>query len=315
MKKTKPLSLIILGFLLFLPFVKISPAQGSYLGIKDDDEYLWDLSVYSENLGWYFDHNIDETLANFWPLEPMSSLTKVFYDWAGVMIYPPQSHWPFDVISLGTEETGTLFFPYDNTTITYTPVMATAGWQLHIRPEYNNFYYNGSWYIVNDTSSFLRQTLNLTLSFSPYGIMSVPFAPKTINWTSFIAEFLGVMNFKGGFYRNISATAKSNGYSLGVPVLGFENNTAPINISVTYNSNGVLGNYKFSIGEKILVKYALDVEPGIPQVLLTLLFITSLFTILMFAGVAISLIVSKKKKASREILEEIKKKNSSLGII
>lgn len=308
MKKTKPLSLIILGFLLFLPFVKISPAQGSYVGIQDGDEYLWKLSVYTANFGKYFDHNIDETLANLWPLEPIYTMTKVYIDWVYLREPLPQSHWPFDVIALGTEETGSLLFPFDNTIITYTPVMATAGWHLSRHPE-NNYYYNGTWYIVNDTSSFLRQTFNLLLAFSPYGIMSVPFAPKTINWTSFITKFLGVMNFRGGLYRNISATAKSNGYSLDVPALGFENNTVPIHISVTYNSNGVLKYYEFSSGGKILVKYTLYEKSVISQVVITIFVITFVSTVLMVVGLTIGLINSKKKKKSREILEGIKKKD------
>jgi hypothetical protein len=314
MKKTKPLSLIILLILLLLPFVKISPAQESYIGMQEGDEYLWKLSVYRGNFGRYFDYNVKETINKFWPLDPTINMERVYLDWVGWWIDPPQSHWPLNVTFIGPEATGTLLSPFDNTIITSTPAYGQFGWHLSRNPDYN-FYFPGVWYIVNDTSSFLRQTLNLTLSFSPYGIMYVPFAPKTINWTSFITEFLGVMDSKGGFYKNISATAKSNGYSLSVPALGFENNHIPINISVRYNSNGVLSYYEFSSGDIKLTKYWLHEPSDMPKVVLAVFIIVIILLILMVVGVTIGLTVFMKKKGSREALEGIKKKDSSLGIM
>jgi len=314
MKKTKPLSLTILLLLLLLPFVKISPAQESYIGIQDGHEYLWKLSVYRQNFGRYFGYNVKETLNNLLPLDPMITMERVYLDWVSWWIDPPQSHWPLNVTFIGPEATGALPSPFDNTIITSTPVYGQFGWHLSTNPEYG-FYYYGIWYIVNDTSSFLRQTLNLTLSFSPYGMMYVPFAPKTINWTSFITEFLGVMNSKGGFYKNISATAKSNGYSLNVPTRGFENNTVPINISVTYNSDGVLTYYEFSSEGIKLTKYTLHVPSGMPQLVLTVFVTVIVLLILMVVGVTIGLTVFMKKKESRKILERTKKKDSSLGIM
>ena len=259
MKKARQLILLTIGLLLFLPSIKVSPAQESYVGIQSGDEYLWRLGLFRDNWGDYFHDYLEGTLSNLMPLGPSSDLTAVYQDWViWRYISPPQSEWPFDVTAISTEETGIILFPFDNTTITSRSVNATAGWKLSGYPKINS-YYNGTWYIVNDTSSFLRQTLNLTLAFSPYGIMNVPFAPITINWTSFISEFLGIMKSRGGLYNNISATAYSNGYLLHVPVLGFENNYGAIDIYVKYNSQGVLDYYQFSYGGKILVNY------GFPQ--------------------------------------------------
>ena len=261
MKKMKKLYLLFLGLLLFLPFVKISPAQEDYIGVQDGNEYLWRLGIHKVNWGEYFMDNLEETLNILWPLGE-SDMTNVYLDWLPWHIDPPQSHWPFSIIAIGSEETGSLLFPFDDTIITATPVNATAGWELSNYNPYHS-YYNGTWYIVNDTSSFLRQTLNLTLSFSPYGMMGVPFAPKTINWAYFITEFLGVMNSRGAFYNSISATAKSNGYSLYVPPRGFENNSVAIDILVKYNSNGVLTYYEFKYGGKLLTNYWLYVPDTI----------------------------------------------------
>lgn len=137
--------------------------------------------------------------------------------------------------------------------------------------------------------------------------MNVPFAPTTINWTSFITEFLGVMNSKGGYYKNISATAQSNGYSLYVPTLGFENNTVPIGINLTYKPNGVLKNYEFFSGGKKLVKYWLYEPPVDPRVVLAIFVTTFVSVIIIFAAITTSLIVSMKKKRAPKTLEEIKK--------
>ncbi|HEC37748.1 MAG TPA: hypothetical protein ENI29_05885 [bacterium] len=261
MKKIKTLSKIILGLLLFIPFGKVSLAQESYVGIQNGDEYIWRLSMYAENWGSYFDDLVEGTLRNLLSLSPSSSLTQVYLDWIYYKFEtPPQSQWPFTITAVGPEETGTIFSPFDNTTITSTPINATTGWRLSAYPSVNS-YYNSTWYIVNDTSSFLRQTLNLTLAFSPYGIMSFQFAPTNINWTLFITEFLGVMNSRGGLYKNISATVRSNGYSLHVPALGFEQNSVAIDISVKYNSIGVLSDYEFSYGGKKLVKYWSYISP------------------------------------------------------
>jgi hypothetical protein len=63
------------------------------------------------------------------------------------------------------------------------------------------------------------------------------------------------MNFRGELYNNTSATAKSNGYSLNIPAWGYENNSIAIDIHVSYNSNGILTNYEFLYGGKLLVRY------------------------------------------------------------
>jgi len=288
MKKMKKLCLLFLGLLLFLPFVKVSPVQGSYVGIQEGNEYLWSLGLHSVNWEGYFMDNLEETLDNLWPLGDLHML-NVYLDWFVWQHDPPQSDWPFSITAIGSEETGTLLSPFDNTIITSTPVNATAGWEMPWYKQYHS-YYNGTWYIVNDTSSFLRQTFNLTLSFSPYGIMGVPFAPKTINWTFFITEFLGVMNSRGGFYNNISATAKSNGYSLNVPARGFKNNSVAIDIQVKYNSNGVLRYYEFKYGGKLLVNYWLYVPDLIDEGdVLTIIFGGGLLV-----GIALFVLIMKR---------------------
>jgi hypothetical protein len=249
--KLKKLSLVILGILLFLPFVSLANAQGSYVGVQNSDKFEWALTLNTENWDTYMTDDLETTLENLFH-SGSSNLTSVFYDWSAIAT-KPQSYWSLTNLAIGTETTGQILSPDDNTTITSTPVDVTFGWLIPTD--------SGNWeqtlYVVNDTSSFLRQTMNLSLAFSFYTMFDVFIVPTTINWVSFVSDFLGVMGSKGGLYQNISATAQSDGYgySLDVPALGFENNSVAINVNVKYNSKGVLSLYKFSYGGQTLLEF------------------------------------------------------------
>ena len=249
MNKIKRLSLAILVFLLFIPFIRISNAQGTYVGVQNGDEYEWALSVYTENWNTYITDDLGAALENLVPLGT-ANLNTVFNDWSSLP--SPQSYWPLKVTAVGVEEIGLLFSPDDNTTITSTPVNGTFGWVVSLS---DSLEWDEMWYLVNDTSSFLLQTVNLSRTFSPYSMFSVLFAPTTISWPSLVSDFLAEMTSKGGFYSNIAATAQSDGFLIDIPALGFENNSAAININVKYNSKGVLSAYRFSYGGKTLVDF------------------------------------------------------------
>ena len=262
MKKTKKLGFLFIGLLLFLPSVKFSPAQESYVGVQDGDKYLWKFGLHKINWGAYFEDQLEDILGNLWPLGGLN-MTPIYFDWFWVPVGPPQLYWPLNITSIGSEFPSTILIPYDNTTLTATPVYGRTGWHLSYEPDWN-VYYDGFWYIVNDTASFLRQTLNLTLAFSLYGIMNVPFVPKTIDWDLFVSLFEDVMNSKGGLYKNTSAIARSNGYSINVAPGGYENNTYTLEINVKYNSKGVLEEYEFIYGGGVLANYWLARADSIP---------------------------------------------------
>ncbi|MHA1987392.1 MAG: hypothetical protein ACW98D_12200 [Promethearchaeota archaeon] len=295
MGKTKTLSILIIGLLLFLPFIKVSTAQASYVGIQEGQQHVRKLSLYKGNWMEYFMDSLGDTLNNLFPLDSLSELTRVYTDWAVYYSPPPtyevRTTWPFTVNTIAPEQTGMILYPFDNTSMTSTAVYAEAGYQLNEV----SFLYDGTWYIVNETSSFLRQTLNLTLAFSPYGIMGVPFAPKTINWTIFIAEFLGVMSSKGGLYKNISATAQSNGYSLHVPIQGFETNSETIDIHVTYDSNGVFNSYEFLYGGKKLTQYRIPI-PANPTQLIEDDWELIIYSLFFVGGIGIFIVFIKRQK-------------------
>ncbi|MHA1915125.1 MAG: hypothetical protein ACW986_11585 [Promethearchaeota archaeon] len=289
MKKTIFVSIFIIGLFLFVPFANISSAQASYVGVREGNKIMWKLGVHTSAFQGYFVDDLEPTLGNLFPLGPTANLTTVYTDWLYWPSDPPQSYWYLNVTSLGPQVTGTLLSPYDNIQITSTPVYAKGGWTLSYNQGFGVLY-DGMWSIVNDTSSFLRQTLNLTLAFSPYGIMNVPLAPKFINWNLFITEFQFIMNSKGGLYNNVSAVALSNGYSLHIPAWGFENNSSPIDIEVKYNSNGVLNNYKFLYGGLILINYLIHVTPLIPEALI----LTIVWSVAIFAVIVIIVLIARK---------------------
>ena len=72
--------------------------------------------------------DLETTLENLFQVGP-SNLTRVFNDWSGISA-KPQSYWTLNGLTIGTEIMGQLFSPYDNTTITSTPVDGTFGWLI-----------------------------------------------------------------------------------------------------------------------------------------------------------------------------------------
>jgi hypothetical protein len=249
MIKAKRLSLVVIGILLFIPLLRFSNGQESYVGIKSGDKYGWVLSVYTGNWNRYYADDLESTLENLVPLGP-SNLSKVFNDWN--KLTPPQSYWTLSVTSIGFEKTGQLLSPNDNTTITSSQINGTFEWKV---PQDGNDKWDEIWYLVNDSSNFLRQTLNLTRAYSPYAMFSVLFAPKTISWSSLVIDFSTQMNNLGGWYKNVSAITKTNGFSLNIPTLGFENNSEAIKIDISYDIEGVLSLYEFSYGGLTLVNF------------------------------------------------------------
>ncbi|MFX1490355.1 MAG: hypothetical protein ACFFBI_14485, partial [Promethearchaeota archaeon] len=159
MKKTKILILGILGILFFIPFVRISNAQGSYVGIQNGDEFEWELNVHTGNWNTYLSDDLEDTLGNLVPLGGGLNLFKVFNDWSWDTT-PPQSLWQFTVTAIDVEEIGQILLPNDTTTITYTPVGGTFNW-INPVSRAKGEEWDNTRYIVNDTSSFLRQTLFL----------------------------------------------------------------------------------------------------------------------------------------------------------
>ncbi len=254
MKKTKIITISLLGLLLLIPFMTPTTA---YVPVAEEEEYLWELNQYNANFGQFFADNMSDVLGAIFNQSADFQIATVYSGWSWDDILP-QSSWPLTVKAILPENTSALlsdYFIFDN--ITYTPVFLGAGYNvLHWTP--SSLFYDDTWYIVNDTASFAAQSLYGAVAFSPYTLMGVPFGPNNINWT----EFVGLVNWgMGGHWTgdavNTTATALSDGYSLSVPAFGFGSNTLPLTINVTYTTDGILNNYTFEYGSLMLFFYEL----------------------------------------------------------
>ena len=258
---TKKIGIIILGILFYFSFSTFITAQSPYVGVQELTEYEWALSVYSGNWNAYQADDLEITLGNLVPLG-IYNLTRIYNDWGSIPSVP-QSVWPYTVTSIGSEVTGQIITPEGPKIFTSTPINGTAGYVVLSDP-LNKDYWDENLDIANNTTGFLQQTRNLSYIFSVYYMMAARFAPTSIDWSDLVNEYLMVMNSKGGVYMNISATSQSNGFLIHVPILGFQDNSVPIDINVTYNTNGVLTYYEFSYGQPLLKlelsNYLLELE-------------------------------------------------------
>ncbi len=260
MKKTKIITISILGLLLLVPFMTPTvAAPASYVPVAEEETYLWELSQYNTNFAQFFADNMSDVIATIFSQPIIWQIITVYTGWSWDSI-TPQSSWPLTVKAILPENTSTFLLPdyFIPDNITHTPVYLGSGYNVLHYPAASTFY-DDTWYIVNDTASFAKQSLFGGTATSPYMIMGVPFGPKNINWTEFVAVANGGMG--GGYWTgdavNTTVTALSDGYSLSVPISGYGSNTLPITINVSYNANSILDNYTFQYGALTLFYYEL----------------------------------------------------------
>lgn len=257
MKKTKIITISILGLLLLVPFMIPTKAAPTYVTVAEEEKYEWDLSQFNANFGQFFTDNMSNVLAALFFQPSGTDIATVYSGWSWDAT-TPQSSWPLTVTTISPENTSTLLSVWgipDN--ITSTQVDGDWGYTV-IHFLSSSSYYPWTWYIVNDTYSFALQNIFGGHAFSPYMLQEVPFAPKDINWTEFAATSQwGLTNYWGGLVGNTTITALSDGYSVFVPASGFGSNTLPITINVSYNANSILDNYTFQYGALTLFYYEL----------------------------------------------------------
>lgn len=256
MKKNKLITLSILGLLLLVPFMVPAKAvpPPSYVGVLEEEQISWIMYIHTSQYGQW---DIDNMSAAFTSIFGIDDFGVARVDW-GISSTPPQAYWPLTVTEILPEVTDdflSAYFIYDN--ITYTPLSTTYGY---------SYWTGGSigpstQIIVNDTVNFARQNLFGGMAMSPYWIMGVQLGPKNIDWSTFSGwANWGMANYWGGLAGNNTVTALSNGYSMSVPVNGFAlqnqfNNSLPITINATYNTDGILQSYTLEYGTALLYGY------------------------------------------------------------
>ena len=257
MKKNKLITISILGMLLLVPFmIPTVAAPASYVSVAEEEQHSWIMYIHFSN---YVQWDTDNMSAAFTAIYGVDDFGAVRAGW-GLIPTPPQAYWPVIINEINPEVTtdflSAAFIP-DN--ITHTPLSVTFGY---------NYWTGGltwptTWRIVNDTDSFAKQNLFGGMAISPTWVQDVQFGPNNINWATFVAT--ANWGLGGGYWphpltANTTVTEITNGYQLSVPVSGYAipgqfNNTMPITINVTYNTDGILQAYTMEYGTDLLYGY------------------------------------------------------------
>ncbi len=264
MKKTKIITISILASLLLVPFMipaaKAAPA--SYVGVAEEEYYKYDFTLNwaSGHAAWtgFLADGMSDTIGDLFQTPTSERLGAVYGSWYQWNL---NSMWSDTIDTILPENTSDILAVYGiPNNITYTEISTdVALWHIYdSEPGWV-----GSYNIVNDSASYALLSLYGGMAFSPMTLRWVAFAPNNMNWATFAATAqLGMTNYWGGLdplAANTTVTALADGYSIYVPIAGFENNTKTITINATYTSTGVLNKTTFEYGADLLYTYELDI--------------------------------------------------------
>jgi hypothetical protein len=268
MKKNKIFTLSILGLLLFVPFMMPATAAPSYVPVVKDEMYTHFMDIYYGDWTQFNADGMSDTTGDLFGIDAANRLAQIYDDWDDWLL---DSWWGTTIDTILPENTSDFlagaFIP---TNITYTEVLVDLTYWHIYGP---GPVWPGSLIIVNDSTNFALQSLYGGMAFSPMYLWSIPFAPNTINWAVFAGTAQwGMTNYWGAgnpLAANTTVTALADGYSMFVPVAGYENNTETITLNVTYNSNGILNWSSFEYGPDLLYTFALvdyDIDAVAPEI-------------------------------------------------
>jgi len=257
MKKTKIITISILGLLLLVPFMmptKAAPA--SYVPVAEEQQYYWTHSIKYGNWTIFTADDMSGALAKIFNTSLSDTMQILYNAWVGYYGSAIISWWPMTIIDILPENTSAFLNPDFSIpdTITHTPVNIDAGYEHLV----GAIYYSDTWYVVNDSASFAAQSLYGGAMMSPYGIIGVPFAPLNMDWAVFAAAAdAGMDNYWGGWAANTTVSALASGYSMSVPIGGYENNTLAITMKNTYTTGGILNYSSLTYGTLMITEWKL----------------------------------------------------------
>ena len=257
MKKTKIITISILGLLLLVPFMmptKAAPA--SYVPVAEEEQYYWTHSIKYGNWTQFTADGMSDAFVNIFNTSISDTMQILYTAWVGYWGYPIISYWPMTIDLILPESIDAFLNASFGITdvITNTPVNISAGYEHAV----GAVYYSDTWYVVNDSASFAAQSLYGGAMISPYGILGVPFAPLNMDWAVFAAAAdAGMDTYWGGWAANTVVTALPSGYSMSVPIGGYENNTLAITMKNTYTTGGILNYSSLTYGTLMITEWKL----------------------------------------------------------
>ncbi len=278
MKKTKIITISLLGLLMFVPLTTFAKAAvPAYVGLAVDDYFEWDhnINILESADGWALwntdnmtDHWAEpfgqaDAYASMWfiegavgkagPINPIyvysTEINDIFPDTGGI-----DGNW--DTYINSTEK-------YDSPGETL--INASNGYYLV--GELTNLPFETSYIIGNDSASFAEDTWYGVMATSAfwagkpgtyYFANSLFFAPTTIDWDDFAANCTDGLeagyDLIANYSYDLKVNALSNGFQLYSAADDFGNNSEAITINVTYDSDGVMEKYSFEYGDAVLTE-------------------------------------------------------------
>ena len=250
MKKAKIITISVLGLLLLVPFLAPVRAQvPSYVGVALGEKYEFAVNVYASNWAQWETDYMTAWWTPVWDHNPTgSNMTTIWDNTADWDTTPPQLIFFYDIDLI-----------LENTTLGQTLVNTSSGYLVPDWPLADDSYPT-SLTIGNDTAKFAAGSLYGGMATTSNWITNLPFAPKNVNWTEFVA--LGNWGLDAGMWwirdttfgwgYNITMSEIANGYSMYIPALGFGGNSLSITITTTYDSNGILSYSSFEYGSNLM---------------------------------------------------------------
>jgi hypothetical protein len=292
MKKTRIIAISLLGLLLFVPFIGFSRAQvPSHVGLTEGQHEEWDGYIYkgptdqvwaqwkadnmtarwSEAFGHtYYDSM--EAVYNLTDKAPIAPQFTMFYTVESII---PDTGGFDDNSDAGITPDETWASPGEtliNMSSSSGTFMDFSGW-----PYYDYFENGTGIFMANTTAGFAEDigygdmatsAIWATNMFNTGNMAflgwrldmnktnTILFAPNNVNWT----EFKDLVGLNLGFPvwlatgYSIKCRNLTNGFMLHSGIGDFVQNTENINVTVTYDPNGLLTYYGFDYGSETLVE-------------------------------------------------------------
>jgi len=289
-KKTKITTILILGSLLLVPFMRLSRAQvPTHIGVVVGQHEEWDANIYSADWTQWDADNMTSRWAEAFGHTYIDNMTAV-KDTAAKVPLLPQATMFFTVDSIIPDTDG--FDLNSDSGITADETWASPGNTLvNMTTDSGTFMDFGGWpyydYFPNGTGIFIANTTEGFAEDTGYGAMyssliwatnlfnsgnigylgaeydanmsnTIFFAPNNVNWTEFADEcnlWLALsIWFDTGYsikFENIT-----DGFMMSSSPGDFNQNTENINVTATYDSNGLLTFYEMRYGNDVLVDMA-----------------------------------------------------------
>jgi len=268
MKKTKMSILVILSFVLLVPFMTPARAQTpDYVSVEVGTYFQWDQTInYGADFVQWFADNMTAHWDKVWghsAITDAQTITELHDAWTAAGAQP----------SAGFPANISVIYPEDTT----TGITNIGGLGGYLVLNYLSFSsrWTTNWTIAKDTATFVELTGSGFFMTCP-NLFLVPgysylFAPKDVDWAEYVALAniglgAGGWNITNtepeGWGLDITLVEITDGVSMQVPAMGWWNNTLPVTINITYEPMGWLRRYTFEYGTNMLFK----VERSVPAI-------------------------------------------------